>query len=882
MANPLTGNHEGVVQIAVRQISGLLGALHQNALIQQATLKLLHSATLRIGDPPRRRPDLDVLGDWLFERQRKGPGRSLKDVRANLTATAPPGAARLLTDAFAELDLDLSVEVPPDVVRGLAKVQVSTLAISVPNGSSSEVIVSAGLRMSYYPDPGTTDLPAPLHGELSAAFDVQRISAASGTRLTVKPSAQDAKIQFIPAPGAGLDPAEVSRITAEIRKVLRQGVSQTPVDLPSDFPFADLKGLGSGANQIIALPVQLSGAAPPAGGTQGLMQSFVGASGFAIAVSKEYVSSLIDIEAIRASIRQQPARFTFNTILGSVSFEYRLSFSSGPTLTFKSGGFEISGRVDAVTDSWAPNGFVSFRQMIHLTLDPVQQTVRLVRAGDPAVDKSWFIPLGKAVDIVKTEIDKALAANASGVSRVFNDGRSKLTRGIRTFDTSATVSYSAIEVTPDGVIVRGDIGSAPRRAPVLKVAETHRGTAFTALESWIPAGRIDRFVWSWVEYSGPATSIFSGTQKTLTDQHRFILPKPAGVTSVDRICLRIEGTRIAPNGHTTSVTAGATCHVQEPEFALDLPSWWGPLVLPIWQPDLNDSMPLRDAIAGHISVQADVPRKQPFSRNTLVAFADWSAARPLEALHHALSKTKNAALMVIVVVPEGAFDRSRKEFESKLPGEGFAVPVQFTEDDQGAWTRAFAVSKTPSVYLVNAAGEFVWKQEVAVDGTALAEAFDKHPVPKRTPEFAPLKLSIAPGDGMLDALFVDDRAQTFELHRFRGRDVILTFWQSWSAPCMKELARLQQLHQTGKDTPFIAGFHGGSNSKALDETRKRLGLSFSLVQDQQQRIARSYGVRCWPTTIMIDAEGHVQHIQLGTEHEHDKPRVLGKAIDASP
>ena len=221
------------------------------------------------------------------------------------------------------------------------------------------------------------------------------------------------------------------------------------------------------------------------------------------------------------------------------------------------------------------------------------------------------------------------------------------------------------------MIVRGDIGSAPRRAPVLKVAETHRGTAFTALESWIPAGRIDRFVWSWVEYSGPATSIFSGTQKTLTDQHRFILPKPAGVTSVDRICLRIEGTRIAPNGHTTSVTAGATCHVQEPEFALDLPSWWGPLVLPIWQPDLNDSMPLRDAIAGHISVQADVPRKQPFSRNTLVAFADWSAARPLEALHHALSKTKNAALMVIVVVPEGAFDRSRKEFESKLPGEGF-------------------------------------------------------------------------------------------------------------------------------------------------------------------------------------------------------------------
>ena len=30
MANPLTGDYEAVVQIAIRQINGLLGTLHQN------------------------------------------------------------------------------------------------------------------------------------------------------------------------------------------------------------------------------------------------------------------------------------------------------------------------------------------------------------------------------------------------------------------------------------------------------------------------------------------------------------------------------------------------------------------------------------------------------------------------------------------------------------------------------------------------------------------------------------------------------------------------------------------------------------------------------------------------------------------------------------
>ena len=33
MANPLTGDYEAVVQIAIRQINGLLGTMHQNAAI---------------------------------------------------------------------------------------------------------------------------------------------------------------------------------------------------------------------------------------------------------------------------------------------------------------------------------------------------------------------------------------------------------------------------------------------------------------------------------------------------------------------------------------------------------------------------------------------------------------------------------------------------------------------------------------------------------------------------------------------------------------------------------------------------------------------------------------------------------------------------------
>src|SRR5687767_8332087 len=209
MTNPLTGDYEAAVQIAIRRINALLGTLHQNATTSDAALKLLHSATLRIGDPPRRPPpDVDAFGDWLVGYKNAAPGQGLRDIRAQLTAAAPPGAAGLLSEALVGFDRDWVVQFPPDVVRGRVKLQVSSVTVAVPDGSSSEITVQARVRAHYYPDPGTTDLPAPVHGEIRAAFEVRKVQSPSyGARLEIQPSSQDSKIQFVAAPGTGLTAA---------------------------------------------------------------------------------------------------------------------------------------------------------------------------------------------------------------------------------------------------------------------------------------------------------------------------------------------------------------------------------------------------------------------------------------------------------------------------------------------------------------------------------------------------------------------------------------------------------------------------------------------------------------------------------------------------
>jgi hypothetical protein len=117
----------------------------------------------------------------VIQFQRAGPGRGLRDIQAQPIGAAPPGAARMLTDAFAAVlgGGQNGHPPPPGVVRGLAKLQAASATITVAQGSSSEITVNADIRAQYYPDTGTTDLPAPIHGDVHAAYEVRRVQTRS-------------------------------------------------------------------------------------------------------------------------------------------------------------------------------------------------------------------------------------------------------------------------------------------------------------------------------------------------------------------------------------------------------------------------------------------------------------------------------------------------------------------------------------------------------------------------------------------------------------------------------------------------------------------------------------------------------------------------------
>jgi peroxiredoxin len=904
MANLLTGDFEAVVQISMRQINGLLASLHQNGADENATLKLPHSSGFLIGHD---RPDFADqvradLSEWVRSFQTASPSGGVQDFREHLTEFAPPGVAKLMQDALAEVG---GVLAPPDAtpatVRGTARVQFASPTVSLPDGSTAEVTIHAGIRAHYQPDPGTEGLPEPIHGEVEATYEVRVVMNPRDHRrpirrqLHIQPSSQDSKIRFVAAQGTGLSAAAVEQISLQVRKALREGLTMLPVDLLPGFPFSQFKAVGSGlpspfpnpfpGQHALALPLQLSGAASPAGGVQSLSHAFVGSSGFGFAVSNDYVTTMLHVSAIKAAIAARHITLTVDLGFTSVSATYSFRFSVGPALNWRVGAIDIHGRIELETGTTlAPNGFVEFTQTVTLELNPSTQIISLKAVGDPSVDESWFIPHNTVLNIVKSETNHALTSSAGPVNTAFADARTKLVSGLRAFDPSLSAHYTGVAITPDGIIVRGEMsGSGPRRAAVIDIAETNGRQAFTAHKSWIPGGRIDRLIWSWVEHTGHVPTVWSGVVKTFVDEHQFIFAKPPGITELGSVCLRIEGTQTLADGQVVGAAGGTTCHLPDFGELLDSPSWWSPITLPIWTPGAGPDSVLREHVAGHISVQASAPHSGDPGHNTLVCFPDWKSAKPLEMLGRAVSamRRKRFSLVVVVVLPPGAFDSRRREVEARLAsvGERFPAMLLPTEDHEGGWSKAFDVAKTPSVYLVNARRQFVWKHEGEADSKLLAAALDEHLTPAAAPRSRPLRLDVSAGAPAPDAIFQDHQGDGFALHRMRGEEVLLNFWQAWSAPCIKELVRLQALQSPDdRPVPRVIAFHGGPDGKVLDKIAKQHGLTFSLVQDTDQRIARQFGVRCWPTTLSLGHDGIVNHVQFGMASEHARPHPKGSEV----
>ena len=99
------------------------------------------------------------------------------------------------------------------------------------------------------------------------------------------------------------------------------------------------------------------------------------------------------------------------------------------------------------------------------------------------------------------------------------------------------------------------------------------------------------------------------------------------------------------------------------------------------------------------------------------------------------------------------------------------------------------------------------------------------------------------------------------LDEFAGRPVVLNFWASSCAPCLKEMPAFERLHQGQGDEIVVLGVDVSEGVEPGREMVERTGVTYPQARDPQGDLLRAYGGIQLPHTVVIDADGVVTELR---------------------
>lgn len=112
----------------------------------------------------------------------------------------------------------------------------------------------------------------------------------------------------------------------------------------------------------------------------------------------------------------------------------------------------------------------------------------------------------------------------------------------------------------------------------------------------------------------------------------------------------------------------------------------------------------------------------------------------------------------------------------------------------------------------------------------------------------------------------------------RGKIVVLDFWATWCHPCVEQIPILNRFYERNREAGVeLYGISMDVDGvEAVEPFMKKHVFRYPVLLGQLA-VAESYGIRSFPASVVIDAEGNIRSMHVGVVDERTLEKLVARA-----
>ena len=112
--------------------------------------------------------------------------------------------------------------------------------------------------------------------------------------------------------------------------------------------------------------------------------------------------------------------------------------------------------------------------------------------------------------------------------------------------------------------------------------------------------------------------------------------------------------------------------------------------------------------------------------------------------------------------------------------------------------------------------------------------------------------------------FKDVKGREYKAENIRGKKLVLNFWATWCAPCKEELPSLQVFSDLqNPDQVLVLTINVKEPPSRAQRFMHNNQINLPLISDAQGEWAQKFGIKVFPTTLLMDTHGQIKWRIMG-------------------